>query len=358
MDAKIRNWCRVRFFLQCWCIRFTTIALSSLFATTALKVQGQDQQPLPGDASQPASDITNQLQQSAPPPKEEASVPSPTLPPLMLQSSKPKENEVSISGDFMFGQGTVTLPIGYSLKQSLSSSGISVPVSVVKPTRSSEYFGATVSYSHGQAWYFDLSYAHGHSAGNQTLDFQSLGSGNGSFSIDDDWYQAYIRYAFPQLRGKRLSAYLRVGATFVQSTLDDESTTPAGFYKQNDKSTDIRGNLGAGLAYSVYTSRRFRFGLEVEGEGFYGNRSQDSRETLNNDYGLVPVTATINNTLYGGIGRAVMHFEYRFGHTGLLRIFLDAGGEADYTMIHYPSAGTFNELLWGPYVKLGLRYSF
>ena len=250
------------------------------------------------------------------------------------------------------------MPIGYSLKQSLNEPGVNVPVSVIKPTRSSEYFGATVSYSHGQAWYFDLSYAHGHSAGNQALDFGSLGSGSGSFSIDDDWYQAYIRYTFPQLRGKRLSAYLRVGATFVQSTLDDASTTPAGYYTQNDKSTDIRGNLGAGLAYTMYSSRRFRFGLEVEGEGFYGNRSQDSRETLNSDYGLAPVSATINNTLYGGIGRAVMHFEYRFGRTGLFRTFLDAGAEGDYTMIHYPSAGTFNELLWGPYVKLGLRYSF
>ncbi len=145
MDAKIRNRCRVRFFLQCWRIRFTTIALSSLFATAALKVQGQDQQPLPGDASQPASDITNQLQQSAPPPKEEASVPSSTLPPLTLRSSKPKENEVSDSGDFMLGQGQVTMPIGYSLKQSLNEPGVNVPVSVIKPTRSSEYFGATVS---------------------------------------------------------------------------------------------------------------------------------------------------------------------------------------------------------------------
>jgi hypothetical protein len=394
MNTKIRERRRVCFFLQCWRIRFTAIVLLSLVATTALKVQGQNQQPLPGGASQPASGPANQLQQaaplladnefftpfpapnyksrapaqppspappqpSAPPAKEEVSKPSPALPPPTLQSLKPKKNEVSVSGDFMFGEGQVTMPVGYSLKRSLNEPNINVPVSVIKPTRSSDYFGATVSYSYGQAWYFDFSYAHGHSSGNQTLNFQSLGSGSGSFSIDDDWYQAYIRYTFPQLRGKRLSAYLRAGLTYIQATLDDASTLPGdNFYTQIDKSTDIRGNFGAGLAYTVYSSRRFRCGLAVEGEGFYGNRSQDSLETLKSDYGLAPVTATINNTIYGGIGRAVVHFEYRFGRTGLFRSFLDAGGEADYTMVNYPSAGTSDELLWGPYVKLGLRYSF
>lgn len=281
------------------------------------------------------------------------------MPPLTLQAVELKKNEISFSGDFMIGEGQVTLPIGYSLNKSLNVPNANLPLPIViKPTRSSDYFGATLSYSYGQAWYFDLSYAHGHSAGNQTLEFGSLGSGSGSFSIDDDWYQAYVRYAFPRLRGKRLSAYLRAGATYIQSTLDDASTTPAGYYTQNDKSTEIRGNLGAGLAYTLYSSRRFRCGLAVEGEGFYGNRSQDSLETLNQDYGLTPVSANINNTLYGGIGRAVVHFEFKLGHTGLLKTFLDAGGEANYTMINYPSAGTFDELLWGPYVKVGLRYSF
>lgn len=284
-------------------------------------------------------------------------MPSMTMPMPMLQSFKPKKNEVSASGDFMFGEGDVTLPLGFSLKKSLSGSGASIKPSVDKPTRSSDYFGGTLSYSYGQAWYLDLSLEQGHSSGNQKLDFQSLGSGTGSFSLDDTWYQAYIRYAFPQLRGRRLSAYLRGGVTYIDATLKDASTLPPGLYTQRDKSTDIRGDLGVGATYSIYSSRRFRFGLTVEGEGFYGDRSQDSLETLTGT-GLTPVTASINNTIYGGIGRGVLHFEYRFGHTGLLRAFLDGGAEANYTVIDYPSAGTFNELLWGPYVKLGLRYSF
>ena len=286
-------------------------------------------------------------------------MPSPTMPPPTLRAPNLKKNEVSFSGDFMVGEGEVTLPIGYSLNKSLNIPGANVPPpTVIKPTRISDYFGGTVSYGYNQAWYIDLSYAHGHSSGIQTLDFGSLGSGSGSFTLDDDWYQAYLRYTFPGLRGKRLSAYFRAGVTYIQSTLDDASTTPAGYYTQNDKSTEIRGDLGAGLTYAVYSTRRFRCGLTVEGEGFYGNRSQDSLETLSRDYGLTPVTVNINNTVYGGIGRGVMHFEYRFGRTGLFRTFLDAGGEAFYTMVDYPSKGTVEELLWGPYIKVGLRYSF
>ena len=105
--------------------------------------------------------------------------------------------------------------------------------------------------------------------------------------------------------------------------------------------------------------------MQFEAEGYYGNRSQDSLETLSNGHGVAPVSATINNDLYGGLGRAVVHFEYRFGRNGLFRAFADGGAEGDYTEINYPSVagssnsgGTFNELLWGPYVKLGLRYSF
>jgi len=392
MKTKIKQRRKVRFSLRCGCIGFAAIALAALFANAALKVQGQDQQPSSGGVSQPASADTNQVappqvappasqpasndfftpfpppnqnkpqpppqppppvqvQPAAPRTNEEVSLPTPTLPPPTLLALKPKKNEVSVSGDFMLGEGTVTLPLLYSLH---AKSGSFTPT-VAKPTRSSDYFGATLSYSYGQAWYFDLSYSQGNSSGSQSMTFPGhLGSANSSFSIDDDWYQAYVRYTFPGLRGKRLSAYLRAGVTYIQSTLDDTSILPPGVYTQNDKATDIRGNLGAGLGYNIYSSRRFRFGLDAEGEGFFGKRSQDSLETLN---GAGP-TVSINNTLYGGIGRAVAHFEYRFGRTGLLRCFLDGGAEVDYTMISYPSAGTPNELLWGPYVKFGLRYSF
>ena len=55
--------------------------------------------------------------------------------------------------------------------------------------------------------------------------------------------------------------------------------------------------------------------------------------------------------------------EYRFGRTGLLQVFADAGLQAKFTRINYPGVpglpeATYDELLWGPYAKLGLSYSF
>ena len=44
--------------------------------------------------------------------------------------------------------------------------------------------------------------------------------------------------------------------------------------------------------------------------------------------------------------------------SGLFKVFGEAGGEGRYTMITYPGGGSPNELLWGPYVKLGISYAF
>jgi hypothetical protein len=99
--------------------------------------------------------------------------------------------------------------------------------------------------------------------------------------------------------------------------------------------------------------------LQFEGEGFYGSRSQESLETLPGiDPNFPYTTAKIDNTLYGGIGRATVRLEYRLGRSGLFKVFGDAGVQATYTQIEYSGLGTFNELLWGPYVKLGVRYDF
>jgi hypothetical protein len=279
-------------------------------------------------------------------------MPSPSL----LQAPKPTKNEISVSGDVMLGQGTVTLPLGYSLKQSLGGI-VPTPVSAFSVPRSSTYFGGTVSYSYGQAWYVDLSFAQGQSSGSQSIDTGFLGSLNSTFSINDTWYQIYAKYTFPQLRGKRFSAYLRVGASYINSELKDNSSDPIR-YVQTDKTQDLLGNLGGGLGYTVYSSRHLRFGLQTEIEGFYGNRSQSSLETLGSDNGLTPTSASINNSLYGGIGRATMRLEYRLGQSGLFKIFSEVGAEGRYTMVSYPGAGTQNELLWGPYAKLGIRYAF
>ena len=82
-------------------------------------------------------------------------------------------------------------------------------------------------------------------------------------------------------------------------------------------------------------------------------------------------TATIDNTLYGAIGRVTLRFEYAFGQSRALRAFIDGGVQMKYTEVEYPEwevttqtgtqgypKQTYDELLWGPYVKVGLRYAF
>jgi hypothetical protein len=288
-----------------------------------------------------------------------------TAPPPKLKAPKATKHEVAASGDVFLGDGNVTLPLLYSLSQVPAFAGAFTPTAV-DADRKSTYVGATFSYSYGQSWYFDLSYARGDSSGTVPVDFGAGGSGplDSDFSIKDDWYQAYLKYTFPQLRGKRLSAYLRVGVSYVQADLTDQTLVPSlGLYNQTDETTDLLGNLGFGVGYRLYTGKRFRLGLQLEGEGFYGTRSQDTLETLDQSVFGLPLSAyqsaTIDNKLYGGIGRATLHFEYRLGQAGLMKVFADLGAQAKYTQVSYPDgAGSFNELLWGPYGKLGFSYSF
>ena len=141
------------------------------------------------------------------------------------------------------------------------------------------------------------------------------------------------------------------------------SGASAGTYTQKDDTQDILGNVGFGLAYSLYTTHRLRIDLQGEVEGFYGERSQKSLETLSTitlGPGESFQTADLNNTLYGGIGRATVHGEYRMGKSGLFKIFGDVGIEGRYDIINYSgsSSSSPNEYLWGPYLKLGLRYDF
>jgi hypothetical protein len=294
------------------------------------------------------------------PPATETPTPSPAgegTPPIQPRIRK---NEVSASGDFFLGQGNVTMPFGFSLGQTLGSQNIQP--TVAKPDRTSDYYGATLSYSYGQAFYIDLGYSQGSSSGN--VDVQLGGTDQdklpSAFTIKDDWYQAYLRYTFPGLRGKRLSAYLRAGVSYVTADLTDTTVIPSlGLYKQTDNTEDLLGNLGFGIGYSLYASRHVRLGLQAEGEGFYGRRTQKSLETLPQDLGVQFSTATINNDLYGGIGRFTARFEYRFGSSGAFKVFADGGIQARFTFVNYPNGlGTQNELLWGPYVKVGARYSF
>ena len=285
----------------------------------------------------------------------------------VIPQTKSRKHEIAFSADYFFGQGNVSLPVFFSLDQTFRSVGQPSPFTptVVKPDRESSYYGGTISYSYQYAWYVDLSYQHGTSSGtldlNYSPNFPALPS---DFQIDDNWYQAYVRYTFPSLRGRRLSAYLRAGVSFVDSEMTDATLFPnIGFYNQKDKTKDLLGNLGFGIGYSVYTTRRVRVGLQLEGEGFFGQRSQKSLESLQGLSPSVLQEASIDNTLYGGIGRATVRFEYRLGQSGFFRVFADAGIQGKFTQVNYPdtsgfSSQSFGEILWGPYAKVGMRYSF
>jgi hypothetical protein len=132
-----------------------------------------------------------------------------------------------------------------------------------------------------------------------------------------------------------------------------------GYYEQTDHTKDILGNLGFGLGYSVKRTSHIRIGLQADGEGFYGRRSQESLETLPLAAPLAFQSDTIHNTIYGGIARASAHLEYRFGDSGLFRVFADGGYQVKYTIVDYPNGVSApNEWLYGPYVKVGLRYAF
>jgi hypothetical protein len=284
-------------------------------------------------------------------------------PPPMLQAPKSTKHEISASGDLMFGQGQVSLPFGYSLNKTLGGIASSAQGAFTVP-RNSTYYGGTLSYSYGQAWFVDLSIAQGHSSGSQTIPTGFLGDINSTFSIDDTWYQLYLKYTFPQLRGKRFSAYLRGGVSYISATLKDNANqTSEGAYTQKDDTQDILGNVGVGLAYSLYTTHKLRVDLQGEIEGFGGVRYQQSLETLST-ISLPPgesfQTADLNNTLYGGIGRATIHGEYRMGKSGLFKIFGEVGLEGRYDIVNYSgsSSSSPSEYLWGPYLKLGLRYDF
>lgn len=289
-----------------------------------------------------------------------ATSPNFSAPELTGQMPKATPHEVSVSGDFSLGQGEVTLPVGYSLRKSLGGfSGSEVPVSASSASRDSQYYGGTISYTYKQTWAADFSYSQGDSSGNIKIDTDGLGDFQTKFSIKDQWYQAYVRYAFPQFAGKKFRAYLRAGVTYVQAELRAEANIPAvGIYTQKDTTEDILGNLGFGVSYQLFRSGNFRVVLQGEGEGFFGFRTQDSLETLQKTELGGFQEETIDNTLYGGIGRGTVRFQYDFGQTGALKAFAEGGAQVKYTIIEYDDTDAPPELLWGPYVKVGIRYQF
>jgi hypothetical protein len=261
---------------------------------------------------------------------------------------------VSVTADFLYGQGELTLPFGFALAESGASSS---PPYVGQPERESIYYGASASYSPDQIWYIDFSFREGHSSGG----FNLGEGGDSTFTVDDRFYQLNVRYAlrdvFPRLKTSRFAVYLRLGVSYGPADLLDVSTIP-GVYRQENEIQDVVGDLGLGLVCEVFSVGKLRVGLQLEAEGFYGHRWQSIQEESELQ-GIIPaVSSSLENDLYGAIGRLTGRFQYRFGDTGSVRLFADVGVEAKHTVIGYSGLGSYTELLWGPYVKVGLRYSF
>ncbi len=312
----------------------------------------------PATSQTPAGSTTNSVNHPVAS-SSQTSVPAGLDTKMALRPPKLPKNQIAISGDYLLGQGNVTVPAGYAL----AGAGITTGGTAPSANRNSTYYGGTLSYSFGQAWFLDLGYSTGESHGNLPFVLSGVPF-NTSFKIQDDWYQAYLRYTFPKLRGKKLSAYLRVGVSDVQAKLHANGPTGnilnLGVYDELDKTSDLLGNLGFGVGYSFRPRGRFRLGLQAEAEGFFGSRSQAITETLfspRNPSG-VSYLKDINNTIYGVVARATIRGEYRLGQSGLFKTFGEGGFQLRDTQIKYPGVGNRNELLWGPYVKLGVSYSF
>lgn len=296
--------------------------------------------PAPKATTEPAIEPASPPAASAALPPGAMAIPAP--PPTT-------RHELALSADFVLGQGTITLPFGAAL---------GVPPRVEDADRDSTYFGATYAYSLGQAWYVDFAYNRGDSSGDFT--FNPGAAIPSSFTIEDDWYQVYLRYTFPQLRGQRLQAYLRAGVSFVQTELTVAGNSPGITYDQRTETQELYGNLGLGMNYPLFRKGRFQIRFNADAEAFYGQRSSDVTEslTLGPPFNLtIPGSDSFDSAVYGGYARATIRFQYELTQSGFLRAFLDGGAQVKYTQIDYPQ-GWYDELLWGPYVKAGLLYSF
>lgn len=291
----------------------------------------------------------------------------------MPEPSTPTRHALGVSADYMFGEGTVNLPSLFAIARSNPDQPFSPEIN--SGDRQSDYFGATLSYSYGQTWYFDLSYAHGSSEASTDIALPSIFFGDRmpvAFSLDDDWYQFYVRYQFRKLRGTRFSAYMRAGLSFVDASLEAANEAGSGvaagsLYRQETEMSDLLGNLGLGGTVTLIQNpgSPFRLGFQLEAEGFAGGRSLDMTESRREAEDAHDEFDA--RMVYGFLGRGTFRLEYAFGRNQLLTGFLDAGMQVKYSLVDYEDrqigqssfeGGTFDELLWGPYTKLGIRYSF
>jgi len=234
---------------------------------------------------------------------------------------------------------------------------------VAQPSRSANYWGTTLAFSYKSHWFFDLAYRQGSSSGNEHVPLGRNPDGStftvpSEFSIKDQWYQAFVRYEFRP--GEVLQPYVKAGFSYVTADLNDTAVHPAGgLYEQTTKTQDYLGNVGLGVLWRIIPTGRFQVGLQLEVEGLYGARQQDNLEKLP-EVGRFDQwqTVKIDNTLYGAVGRGTVKLDYFLDRRALWWLFANIGVQANYTLVDYPDLGQYDELLWGPYVKLGLLYKF
>ena len=331
---------------------------------------------LPAASTEPAAPVATEPDTNAPPaivtpsaivtPAATDTTATLALPGLPIQQPTVYKNDLSASADFMYGTGTITVPIGFGLKAH-ELPGATFPVNAISANRSTVYYGGTVSYSYGRSWYLDFSGEKGTSTGSTSITIPGVGGSSSfpaSFDVNDTWYQIYLRYNFQNfLAGTRFRAYLRGGVSLVSATLTTANnelaashTPPGQLYTEHDDTFDILGNAGFGLSYSLYSTVRLKMGLQLEGEGFAGDRSQD----IDEDYvpSSTPGNTTIDDTVYGVIGRLTLHADYRLGQSGRWKLTGDVGVMTKNSWVSYPDFGTKPETLYGPYVKAGASYVF
>ena len=289
-----------------------------------------------------------------------------------LPTSSLKLIDVQVSGDYLLGSGTISTPFNFALQ----GTEFSAPRSVELSDRESTYWGTTLQVTLPSGWAVEFSYARGTSDTSNLATISEVDS-MVSYQLDDSWYQIFGKYTFPGVSSRRFSAQIRFGGSWVDSELSAQGSFLSTSYSQVNNMTDWLGNVGFGLEYILYETRDYRFKVRgvLEGEGFAGVRNQDIRETVS--YPLVDVTAPqvtgtteLDNLIYGGGGRLAIRLFYNVTESGRLKVYADGGVQTRYTRVNYPEVDTstggvqetedltVGEVLWGPFVRVGLLYRF
>ena len=291
------------------------------------------------------------------------------------------DHEVGVSGDFLYGNGYVQLPIHEALfRGSELQNDVGIGRFTTADRKSALYYGGTLSGSIGKTWYLDVSYSRGTTEGslNQFGRLFGLPSDDGNtlksdYKLSDEYYQMYGKYAFPQFSGTRFAAYLRLGATYSENSARVNYAVVGSVKGEfESRSNDYLGNIGLGGEYYVYRGDSFKVTTMIEGEAFGGLRTSSIEEKLNFAGDEFSGAMDQDSLVYGGLGRGVLRLVKTLGQEGRWKLNADVGFQGKYLINEFDSMGNSleggrgdskqnvhgTELLWGPYGRVGLSYSF